>query len=100
MGKRRFADDAETVRLAMEKSIRDSELDAYTEFNCFKKINVFVYKLMFLKNILARGTHIIHSFIQANSVAPLKVHYHSEALPTQHGYCVGVSHRSATCDSG
>ena len=33
----------------------------------------------------------IHSFIQANSIAPLQVHYYSEALPTQHGYCAGVS---------
>src|SRR6218665_5027 len=38
----------------------------------------------------------IHSCIQAISIAPLKVHYYSEALPTQHGYCVGVSRRSAT----
>ena len=32
----------------------------------------------------------IRSFIQAISIAPLRVHYYSEALPTQHGYC--------TCD--
>src|SRR6218665_544970 len=40
----------------------------------------------------------IHSFIQAISIAPLllQVHYYSGALPTQHGYCVGVSRRSAT----
>jgi len=38
----------------------------------------------------------VHSFIQAISKAPLQVHYYSEALPTQHGYCVGVSHRSTT----
>jgi len=38
----------------------------------------------------------IHSFIQAISLAPLQVHYYSEALPTQHGYCVGVSHRRDT----
>jgi len=38
----------------------------------------------------------IHSFIHAISIAPLQVHYYSEALPTQHGYCVGVSPRSAT----
>ena len=35
-------------------------------------------------------------FIQAISIALLQVHYYSEALPTQHGYCVGVSRRSAT----
>src|SRR6218665_1307867 len=33
------------------------------------------------------------SFIQAISIAPLQVHYYSDALPTQHGYCAGVSHR-------
>jgi len=38
----------------------------------------------------------IHSFIQAISIAPLQVHYYSEALLTQHGYCAGVSLRSAT----
>src|SRR6218665_2470039 len=39
------------------------------------------------------------SFIQFISIAPLQVHYYraySEALPTQHGCCVGVSRRSAT----
>ena len=36
------------------------------------------------------------SFIQAISIAPLQVHYYSEVLPTQHGYCVRVSCRSAT----
>src|SRR6218665_3656605 len=38
----------------------------------------------------------IHSFIHSISIAPLKVHFYSEALPTQHGYCAGVSRRSAT----
>ena len=37
----------------------------------------------------------VHSFIQAISKAPLQIHCYSEALPTQHGYCAGVS-RSAT----
>src|SRR6218665_2851447 len=32
-----------------------------------------------------------HSFIHAISIVPLQVHYYSEAFPTQHGYCVGVS---------
>src|SRR6218665_4136180 len=30
-------------------------------------------------------------FIQTISIAPLQVHFYSEALPTQHGYCAGVS---------
>jgi len=38
----------------------------------------------------------IHSFTQAISIAPLPVHYYSEVLPTQHEYCVGVSHQRAT----
>src|SRR6218665_3229059 len=35
--------------------------------------------------------------IQAISVALLQIHYYSEALPTQHGYCVGVSRQSVVC---
>ena len=41
-------------------------------------------------------TSFIHSFILDMSIAPLQVHYYSEALPTQRGYCAGVSCRSAT----
>jgi|SRR6218665_441115 len=37
-----------------------------------------------------------HSVIQTISIASLQVHYYSEALRTQHGYCIGVSRRSAT----
>src|SRR6218665_54464 len=43
----------------------------------------------------AKG-EFIHLFIQIISIAPLQVHYYSEALPTQHGYCARVSRRSAT----
>src|SRR6218665_2752568 len=32
----------------------------------------------------------IRSFVQTISIAPIQVHLYSEALPTQHGYCVGV----------
>src|SRR6218665_470478 len=39
---------------------------------------------------------LINRFIQAISIAPLQVRYYSEALPTQRGYCAGVSRRSAT----
>jgi len=35
-------------------------------------------------------------FIQTFSIVPLQVHCYSETLPTKHGYCVGVSRRSAT----
>jgi len=37
----------------------------------------------------------IQSFILAISIAPLQVHYYSETLPLQHGYCIGVSRRNA-----
>ena len=43
-----------------------------------------------------RSPAFIHSFIHDISIAPLQVHHYPEALPTQHGYCVGVSRRSAT----
>src|SRR6218665_3426962 len=50
--------------------------------------------------VLARCCSFIHSFIQsliqAVSTAPLQVHYYSEALSTHHGYCAGLSRRSAT----
>jgi len=44
----------------------------------------------------------VHSFSQAISIAPLQVHCYSEALPTQHGYYVGVSRRApqATASEG
>src|SRR6218665_3225950 len=37
-----------------------------------------------------------YSFIQAISIAPIKVRYYPESLPTQHGYCAEVSRRSGT----
>jgi len=40
------------------------------------------------------------SFIQAISIAPLQVHYYSEVLTTQHGYCIRISRRSATGNCG
>ena|SRR6218665_3179585 len=46
---------------------------------------------------------VVHSFIPAISIAPLQVLYYSEALPTtglQHGYCIGVSRRSAQAAVG
>ena len=39
----------------------------------------------------------IHSFIHSGYFySASQFLYYSEALPTQHAYCVGVSHRSAT----
>src|SRR6218665_4030732 len=39
---------------------------------------------------------LINSFIQDIYIELLQVHFYSEALPTQHGYCAVVSRRSAT----
>ena len=55
-----------------------------------KELNV-----MFIETSAKAGYNVkqvrrFHSFIQAIYIAPLQVHYYSEALPTQHGYCVGV----------
>jgi len=53
-------------------------------------------------HILTTGHSFIRSFIQAISIAPLQVIYCSEALPSQHGYCVRVSRRmpQATASEG
>src|SRR6218665_3781346 len=48
------------------------------------------------REFLSQQTNGHLTFIQAILIAPLQVHFYSEALPTQHGYCVGVSRRSAT----
>ena len=41
--------------------------------------------------------YIIHSFVRSTiSIAPLQVHYYSEVLLTQHGYCAGILRQSAT----
>jgi len=53
-------------------------------------------KNLWIGRLMANVHSFIHSFIQAISIAPLQVHYYSEALPTQHGYCAGDSRRSAT----
>jgi len=39
---------------------------------------------------LSNSEHDFHSLIQAISIAPLQVHYYSETLSTQHGYCFEV----------
>src|SRR6218665_270951 len=43
---------------------------------------------------------ILHSFIQAMPLAPLQVRYYLEALPTQHGYCTGVTLYAARTEFG
>ena len=45
--------------------------------------------------------NMVSHFIQGISVAPLQVQYYSEAHPTQHRYCVGVSKATqATASEG
>ena len=61
--------------------------------NCHRQFFILLLRNFFGYQRLAS---LIHSFIQAISKAPLPVHYYSEALQTQHGYCVGVSLRSTT----
>src|SRR6218665_2622535 len=46
--------------------------------------------------VLYKKQCMFNSFIHSISIAPLQVSYYSEVLPTQHGYCAGVSRRSAT----
>src|SRR6218665_2568121 len=38
--------------------------------------------------------HSDHFYSTSIAIALLQIHYYSEALPTQHGYCAGVSRRS------
>src|SRR6218665_4019595 len=43
----------------------------------------------------------IHSFIPAISIAPLQVLYYTQRRSRlQHGYCIGVSRRSAQANAG
>jgi len=41
--------------------------------------------------IMRRAYSFFHSFIHSISIVPLQVLYYSEALPTHHGYCAGIS---------
>ena len=53
--------------------------------------------LLAARKCLKSVTNAEHNlFVQAISIAPLQVLYYSEALPTQHGYCVRVSRQSVT----
>jgi len=61
--------------------------------------NIRSYEWVFGEGFISPGgleTTIVSTLIQAISIEPLWVHYCLEALPTQHGYCVGFSRRSAT----
>ena len=61
-----------------------------------KTINQSIKQPLFIDTLSCSFLSFIHSFIYSFipyiSKAPLQVHYYSEALPTQHGYCVEVSH--------
>ena len=45
-----------------------------------------VFELLVI-NRRPKSRHLIHSFIPAIFIAPLQVHYYSEALPPQHEHC-------------
>jgi len=48
-------------------------------------------------NVATTAWVAINSLIhQGICIAPLQVYYCSEALPTQRGYCIGVSYQSTT----
>jgi len=64
-------------------------------FLLVSKYTVIVLEMISML-LLPTFADIIHSFIQAISIAPLQVCYYSEALQTQHGYCARVSCWSAT----
>jgi len=51
-------------------------------------IGISARSLIIVQSYSNRRVIIVHSFIPGISIAPLEVRYYSEALPTQHGYCV------------
>src|SRR6218665_637458 len=69
--------------------------------NSLSSLHIFVHHCTFCASLhtktspgATRTMHtysFIHSFIQAISIALLQVHYYSEALATQHGYCRSVT---------
>jgi len=54
----------------------------------------YLYKIISPIEFHADKVSILIIFIQTISIAPLQVRFYSEALPTQHGYCAGVSRQS------
>jgi len=54
-----------------------------------------IYKFLPCSILAELALLVNFSFIQASSEAPFQVYCYPEALSTQHGYCVGVSRRSA-----
>ena len=65
-------------------------INSFIHKNCVK--TQFKVPIRFINKLVSQ----IHSFIQTISILSLQVLYYSEALPTQHGYCIGISRRSAT----
>ena len=74
---------------------------------CTGNFSTFGIKCVQVINYLAVTCNLAHynyfthffKFVHSISIAPLQVCYYSQALPTQHGYCAGVSHQSATGNS-
>src|SRR6218665_3426396 len=67
-----------------------------TSIDAFDLLVLKTYSADACKPTLAFIHSFVHSFIQAISISPLPINYYSEALPTQHGYCSGISRRSVT----
>ena len=72
--------------------------DISPQFNECMYVCKYVYYIlcMYCMSGPLRMYVFFHSFVPAISIAPLQVLYYSEVLPTQHGYCIEVSCRSAT----
>ena len=72
------------------------KLKAHIEFKRMLLFKESAYTLCMMLNVVTNEWLFIHLFIQAISIAPLQVINYSGELPTQHGYCAGISRRCAT----
>src|SRR6218665_472302 len=74
-----------------------SKHNLYEQCRQFVCLSAYVYIMCIYLSVcmcvlaLICGCICVYSFIQAISIAPLQVYYYSEAFPTHHEYCVGVS---------
>src|SRR6218665_717220 len=78
------------VRMNDSKLLQELNLTEQQSHGCH------TVKFYSCNNLQSSVCTFIHSLIQVIFIAPLQVRYYSEVLPTQHGYCAGVSRRSAT----
>src|SRR6218665_49064 len=72
-----------------------SSCRVYSFIQCEIPLKRLTLSISTSKSILSKRKKT-YSFILAISIAPPQVLYYSESLPTiHHGYCIGVSRRSA-----